>query len=697
MTEPTWYVQLIGPPLLTGRNGTDLRLERKLAAGLGYLALEGTTSRSRLAGLLWPDSPEPTARNNLSQMLRKLRLFTGTDLVSGADLLELTADAEIDLTRLRREFTQGRADHLRRPGGTFLSGLNYDDCPDLDDWIAATREHLREWRRAALRAEVATLETGGEYPAALDAARTLLDLDPVSEEAWRHVIRLHYLSGDRPAALRAYHRCKDMLQREFRAEPLPDTQHLAREIDRGTVPATTAVRAPRAGLPLAVLRPPHLIGREDEWAQLDEAWERGQMIYVEGDAGVGKTRLVTDFAASKGVFIEFRGRPGDLHQPFTSSARNYRMLAERSPGLTLDPWVAQEVGRILPEYAPPGAPPEPLSSGADLLRYRQAMTVFSRLTYGGIATVVADDLQFYDAPSTRDGLYFFSGLFSAPRDPAQPTPRVIGAYRTGELLPEVLKDTEDLVRQGIAVRIQVRPLGERLLNTLMDDLGVPDDAALRRRLAHYSSGSPLFLLEIVKHLIESGTFQRDDVAGAELPITARVSEVISRRLARLSAPALQAARAAAVLQSDFDVELVSEVLGAPLLDTAAAWEELEAAGVVRGHGFWHDLVYETVSATIPLSVRALLHRAAARALARTGLDSARVARHWQEGGKPEQAAPAFLQAARDACDRYQLTETAQYYTQAAAAFEALGRTAEAAAAHAEAGHVRHQLLVVGVQ
>ncbi|MFB9991387.1 hypothetical protein ACFFLM_05275 [Deinococcus oregonensis] len=183
----------------------------------------------------------------------------------------------------------------------------------------------------------------------------------------------------------------------------------------------------------------------------------------------------------------------------------------------------------------------------------------------------------------------------------------------------------------------------------------------------------------------------------QLPITARVGEVISRRLSRLSAPALQAARAAAILQSDFDVELVAELLGAPLLDMAAAWEELEAAGIVRGHGFWHDLVYETVNANIPASVRSLLHRAAARTLERAGGHAARVARHWQEGGKPDLAAPAFLRAAQEAQNRYQLTETAGFYVQAAASFEVLGRADEATSARVEAAHVQEQLLIVGVQ
>lgn len=67
-------------------------------------------------------------------------------------------------------------------------------------------------------------------------------------------MRLHYLRGDRPAALRAYQRCRETLRREFGVDPLPETARLAREIDLGTVPVPATPR-PRAELPLSVLRP----------------------------------------------------------------------------------------------------------------------------------------------------------------------------------------------------------------------------------------------------------------------------------------------------------------------------------------------------------------------------------------------------------------------------------------------------------
>ena len=156
MTTPP-RLDVLGVPRLSAGDVVLVPLERKLAAALSYLSLEGATSRSRLAGLLWPESPEATARNNLSQMLRKLRLAVGAELVAGSDSLDLLPGVEVDVIRLRQGFAQGRTGELLAQSGELLPGLSYDDCPDLDDWIAAERERVVEWRRLALRAEVARL------------------------------------------------------------------------------------------------------------------------------------------------------------------------------------------------------------------------------------------------------------------------------------------------------------------------------------------------------------------------------------------------------------------------------------------------------------------------------------------------------------------------------------------------------------
>ncbi|MFC4453902.1 ATP-binding protein [Deinococcus sonorensis] len=666
MDTPGWRLRVLGQVRLSGPVLPETTLERKLAACLTYLALEGATSRSRLVGLLWPDSPEATARNNLSQMLRKLRLATGHELIIGTDELSLAPEVQVDAAQARALLTQGHVSDLLKLDGTLLHNLNYDDCPDLDDWITAQREQLQEWRLGALRAEMTRVERDGDTAQALALARALLDLDPVSEEAWRHVMRLTYVSGDRPAALRAYQKCKEVLRREFGVDPLPATVQLAREIDRGTVPVTAAPRP--VALPLAVQRPPHLVGREREWAQLEAAWGQVRFIYIRGAPGSGKTRLAQDFAASRGDYIVYGGRPGDTDVPFASSARNARTVLERFPDVPLQEWVRREMARVLPELAQPGEVLTPLSSEADVLRLRQAMQVFFTERTRHLAATLVDDWQFYDYDSNQDGAFMWTTPL--PQGVEGQLPPMIITYRRDEVALESEQLILHLVGQGLGIVIDIEPLPDEGSEQLMNDLGVPPDPQARARLRQHTGGNPLFLLETVRHLLETGQLERG--LPERLPLPPKVGQLIERRLSLLSTPALQAARAAAILQRDFDVELVAQVLGAPLFDLLGAWEELDAAQLVSGERFSHDLVYETVLASVPGSVRPLLHRGAARALEGQGGHPARIAQHWMEGGKPGQAAPQWLKAAEQAQARYLNATAAQNLGQAGEAFWAAG-------------------------
>ncbi|THF70918.1 hypothetical protein E7T06_04990 [Deinococcus sp. Arct2-2] len=654
-SSPAWVYRMLGEPRLSGPGRPDWRLERKLAACLAYLTLEGPTYRSRLAGLLWPDSLEATARNNLSQLLRRLRTTAELGQAGMADPVELPSGLQVDALTARTLYAQGRYAELLAFEGDLLQGLSYDDCPDLDDWVLAERERWSEWRSEALRAESTRLERAGEYDAAQKWVRQLLALDPVSEDAWRRLMRLQYLRGDRPAALRAYQKCREVLAREFGAQPLPETVRLAQEIDRGEVAAAVPGET-KPELPLAVLRPPTLVGRGREWALMEDAWARGQWIYLRGEPGSGKTRLAADFVGSKGECITLSGRPGDTQIPFAATARNARTVLARYPDVPLQPWVRRELSRIVPELAGASGPLPSMQSQEDLLRLRQAMQVFFIERIGHLPTLLIDDWQFYDDVSNADAPYMWFTPPPAGVSGKMPHPTV--TYRRGEVAPESEARILEFVAQGMAVLIDLEPLPAVGLHDLMNEVGVPDDAPSRERLIRHTGGNPLFLLETVKLLIQTGQLQGG--LPEQLPLPDKVWQLIEQRLALLGTSALQAARAAATLGRDFDVTLVAEVLGAPVLDVAAAWSELEAAQIMRGNGFGHDLVSEAVLQGIPTSLGPLLHRNAARALERAGASPARTAQHWLEAGNPAEAIPNLLAAERQSRARF-LPEEAERY------------------------------------
>ena len=139
-----WHLVVLGGAFLqTAR--TRHRLERRTAAVLAYLALEGETPKYRLAGLLWPESSEETARGNMRQLLRRLRVLTGTDLIEGVSQIRLRLDVTSDVQQLLE------ASHLIEQEGELLAGEDYDDAPDFAEWLAGAREMLQGSRIQALK------------------------------------------------------------------------------------------------------------------------------------------------------------------------------------------------------------------------------------------------------------------------------------------------------------------------------------------------------------------------------------------------------------------------------------------------------------------------------------------------------------------------------------------------------------------
>ena len=650
--EP-WRLQVLGPPALIQPNGAAVRLEGPGLALVTYLALEGPASRSRVARLLWPDTPERAGRNNLVHLIRRVNRLTGEGLVVADDRVRLSPRIAVDVAALLD--TEGGEDGPDA-SGPLLAGVDFEDRPDLADWLLGWRERLEHRQTEALAGQATRQETAGDVTGALATTLRLLDLNPVSEDAYRRLIRLHYLAGDRPAALRAYRRCQDVLRREIGVDPLPETAQLAREVERAEIRPPAALRR---RLPVAVLRPPHLVGREDAWARMEEAWEVGQFIILAGEPGVGKSRLARDFAASKGEVLHLEGRPDDALVPYSTTARNLRRIFARVPDLGLEPWMHASLAWLLPELrTETGSPAAPDPSLHAAIRH-----VF-QVGLVGVGSLVYDDLHLADAASIEAGFVLISSSF--PLGQPGDVPHLICTVRPAELSDV----TADVFRRGNAaghnLRLDLPPLAEAAVAELLRDLDVPQVRDRAEQLTRFTGGNPFFVLETVKHLLD-----KPDADGP-LPVAERATQLIAARLSRLSALALSAARAAAILQSDLRVELVADVLGAPLLDLASAWEELEAGGVMTGERFSHDLVQETVLASIPPSVGRLLHRSAARMLAREGASPARLARHWQEGGDFRAAAPLYLRGAEDALAALRPVEAVQFFGQAALLYDALG-------------------------
>lgn len=597
---------------------------------LAWLAVQGPTPRNRLAHLLWPEGQDETARNSLRQRLFQLRKHLGFDVVQGQATLSLVDGVEHDLADAPQ----------------LLSDVAVQAEGELGQWLELERQRRRGLAQAALLAHADAAEQARDWPAALAVALELLALEPLSEAAHRRVMRAHYLGGDRASALQAFDRCERTLKDEVGTAPDAETLALLRTIE--TAGRASALPVPQRQ-PAAVLRPPRLVGRSTAWRAMEQAWAEGRLLLLTGDAGMGKTRLASDFAATQGAVVA-GARPGDERVAYASVSRLLRALpAAELRGLP--DGVRAELSRLLPEL---GTAPPATQGQAALARLGNA----AALVLEGRA-VVFDDLHFADDASLA--------LLQAVVPLRQS--RWLLATRPGEGSPAVQAQVQAWQQATEVVHLPLQPLNLDDVRELLRSLdwpGLPVDEAAPALLQR-SGGNPLYLLESLKAgWSPQGVWP---LQGQSWPVAPGVQALIERRISRLSLAAVQLARCAALASPDFSIELAAHVLHLRTIDLSDPWAELEAAQVLVDGAFAHDLIFEAARASVPAPVARQLHAEIAAFLAERGGEPARLAAHWVQAGRWEPAGAAWQAAALRSHQAGRALDAAALYAQAADCFE----------------------------
>jgi DNA-binding SARP family transcriptional activator/tetratricopeptide (TPR) repeat protein len=622
---------LSGVPTAQRGDRAPMPLALRDAALLAWLALEGPTPRNRLAQLLWPESAADAARNALRQRVFQLKKQLGVSVLDGSATLALAPDVTHDLDD---------ADTVLGAGGEAIGG-------EFDAWLGQQRARRRDRVRRSLAELCEMAERAGDWADALSHAGELLALEPLSEVAHRRAMRLHYLAGDRTAALVAFDRCERVLKDEIGARPTPETLALLASIEAsGTSDAASGGGTLAIGSgapPASVLRPPRMVGRRDELAQLAQGWAAGQIVAVIGEAGLGKSRLLQDFAAPNPGVVHVAARPGDAGVPLATLARLLRAVTSlASQGSPLEPAARHEIARVLPEFDV--AMPRHTGEGQRLVLQQAVQALLSAQT--GLAGVLVDDLHFADEAS----LDMLRALIDEPAGSPDTAPgmRWALAYRPAEAASPLQALHDAMTEQARWRPLPLHPLDEAALAELVDSLGLPgvSGRALAPGLLQRTGGNPLFVLETLRSAWVEGALS--GASASQLPRPATVGRLIERRLQRLSPDALALARIASIAGPDFDIGLAEAVIGTSALHLTDALVELEAAQVLRGTQFAHDLVADAVSRGIPPTVARHCHGRIAQWLGERGCASARLAHHWLQSGTPAQAVAPLLQAARDA-------------------------------------------------
>jgi len=653
-------LELLGPVALT-RNGAALPLTvRKTAALLVLLALGGSMPRPRVVAMLWPTLDESTGRRNLRRELARLR-ESGAEaaVLAEGDRLLLAPSVSVDAAEFARAATAGRHQiALQRWRGPPADGLTLDDAPEFTDWLVQERDRLRTLRRQALEALAESMEAQGDLAGALLHFQQLLADDPLQERHHRAAMRLLGRLGRREEALAQYRQCSELLSQELGLAPMADTEALAAQL-RGHE-AALAISPRRSQVPASIL-PGQLpfVGRQAEVAALEAAWRAGRAVLIEGEGGVGKTRLAVDVAAVHGACALVRCRPGDAELPYASFTRALRTMAGPEPDLGgLPVWARDELARLLPELGPA---PAPIRSAEERSRFFEACALgWQSFAADNFDILLLDDWHLADPAS----LALLGHAAQRRREQGQG-----GALEWLLLRPTLDAPTRQRLADGLdAVQVQLQPLEPAEVFDLVQRLsGAGRPERFAARLQQATAGNPFFLAETLRHLAEQqwltadadGRWRTpfDDVTQdyRELPVPASVHEAVLARVRRLGAAAVRVLEAAALATEPFAPALLAPACALSELDAVLAIEQAVQGQFLReheagGYAFAHDLVRQAFEVTLSDERRRLVHRRLALGAEAGGAPPALVAAHHEASGERRRAV-SYRLAAGDQAQR----------------------------------------------
>ena len=606
-------------------------------------------TREQVVDALWPQLEPEAGSANLRKATHHARQALGRhDAVvvqAGEVLLWPGRPVQVDVEDFERraEAALARRDAAHcaeaagRYGGALLPGSLYEA------WTVPARERLHARHLELLR-------VAGLW-------EQLARLEPTDEPAHRALMQRELQAGNRAAALRWYAHLREALHESLGVAPDRLTEVLYERCVAGL--QTSGPAFVGRALPLAQAR---------AWLDMAPA-ERAGGIVLRGPGGIGKTALgheIAEQARARAWRVQRvqAGGPGRAYALVTAIAERL-LLEDRSPLDRIGDAARNVLGLLTPLASPAQPLPGPLGR-------HQVVGALRRLL---VAAAGGDEL-----------LLQIDDVHLADDADADVLMQIAMAGAPICLLLCLRPTATDralergLARLQAAGALQILELGpldadecERLVQRAAQ---APLDPEIAARVTAAAQGNPFAAIELARCAVTS----RD----ARLP--ASTAQAVIARLCDVPDQTLALLKWLALCGDTFDLATIEALADAA---DAAAMPVLDAAlseGVLRPDGsrfaFRHQLVRQALADQVPPHRRTQMHRRIAELLAEMGGAPADIARHWRDGGKPREALPWLLDAAREAVRLAAFSDALRH----------LAPVLELDAAHAEALRLRAEAL-----
>lgn len=637
LPDTSLRLQILGP-LRLWRDGAELDAgppQQACVLAL-LLAREGRpTSMAELIDLIWGQDAPVSAVNVLHKYIGALRRLleptlqvrgTGSYLLRrGNGYLFTAGPGTLDLVSFRQSVAAAEAElaQQRRESALdeYAAALELWTGPAADGLVpgsaaisvfAGLNNHFFETCMAAADLALSL----GAPERVLPALQLAATMAPLHEPLHACLITTLGAAGRQVEALEIFRSVRARLVDELGLDP---GRALAAAHQRVLTYSPTDSSAPVA--PSA----DGLVGRADELALLRRVMEPvfvngSALVIVEGEPGVGKTRLLEEVAAEsdrRGALVVWgRGIQGDGTPSMWPWVQATRAIVDALPPAAKKRWLDSDLGRLIEPRGGVLAGSVLLDSGGQFRLFEDVVGVVGDVTTRSPLVLVIDDLHWADIAS----LQLFSHLVA--RLPSGTV--VIGALRDRAPPPgtELARMLAAASRVPGHHRVRIGPLDlSEVFELVRRETGRDPETDATRTIYTRTAGNPFFVRELSRFLANSGPLTAEAVRQADVPATVR--DVVSDRLADVDDDIRHLLQAAALTGRDVGIGLLARVADIDVQTCLDRLEPLEGLGLLtpipqdpHAFRFAHDLVREAVVGTTPPGRASQLHLRIADALER---------------------------------------------------------------------------------
>jgi predicted ATPase len=679
-------IRLLGPVEIHS-NGERIKIPRKMERGLlYYLAVENRpVSRTALIDLLWPEADQIDPRRALRTALSRLRKNLPEPRLVITDLDQVALDTGrcwIDLQAFQKSFLSLRGILSALPnqnplpvqivnqikealalwrGNRVIQGDDLSSYQELDRWRQNLRRKLNLQREFLIRRLAAHYQSSGQLELAMDLYINLGRMNYQDNVSHLAVIDILTKLGRHQEALEYCDALEVIFEREF-GEPLPDeiikycqtAQRLIHSNDQ-------RVKVDWHLLSSMVLP---LVGRTNELSQLRQSYYRGGVVIIQGNFGIGKSRLMQEFhelLSPKPMLFLATVRENENILPLSPMINAFRRYLPDEIWHDIDVVWANQLTLLFPELTEirsdcslSGADKFPAARQHLFDAIHQLLSLAAR-RYGRVLFFL-DDAHWADHQTLQALLYLvLHGFFDN-------NGLLVIAKQNDLSTPEIDEFINQIHHNHQVQVIDLPGLNPDELRILMDQvLERPPLTSFVDQLYRETEGNPFVALEILRYVLEN-QIEAEDLLGIDhLPMPDSIQDLIRTRLNTFSEDSRLIITCAALIRSNISLSMLQAVTGVaqnefistlnPLIETGFLRtntdDTINAGTIFISNEKVRDVVLEEAT---PAYLQ-ILHQRTARYLSQdtqSSENAAVIADHFLAAGEPDNAFRWHLKAAEHA-------------------------------------------------